>query len=485
MWPRRPATATASGSTPRSTVPTGRPSVIGCSAGSTPSPPAGSSTGPRGPPNLELIRGTARFVGDRRVIEVDGRSCWPPTQGPGGHRLPLPVMPPIPGLDEVRVHTSDTIMRLDRLPERLAIIGGGFIATEMGHVFSGYGSRGHPVQPLEHACCGPRTSECLQPVHRGLRPPGRPPPRPGARPGRTGGRRHPGSTAGRARSSRPTRCWWPPGRIPNSDLVDAEAGGLERPRRRHGSRSTTPWPPVVEGVWAIGDVSQRLPAQAPGQRRGQGGVLEHGPTRTSSATRRLPGRAPRRVQRSPGGDGRADRGAGERPPAGDFVVGRRDYGGTAYGWALEDQRLVRQGADRRSTLGCRSSAAHIVGPQAASLIQPLDPGHAVRPAGRGGHRLGTCSTSTRPSPRWWRTPCSTGWSSWGAGTGRPSASRLRADRPSNSRPGSRRYNGRSGKWIAGPTAVGEAALQLPAYPPVQQRFIRCCFRCDMRCGHVR
>jgi mycothione reductase len=53
----------------------------------------------------------------------------------------------------------------------------------------------------------------------------------------------------------------------------------------------------------------------------------------------------------------------------DFVVGRRDYGGTAYGWALEDTEsfakvLIHRGD--RQILG-----AHVVGPQASSLIQPL------------------------------------------------------------------------------------------------------------------
>ena len=52
-----------------------------------------------------------------------------------------PVVPPIPGLVETGFHTSDTIMRLDDLPEQLGIIGGGFISVEMGHVFSGLGAK--------------------------------------------------------------------------------------------------------------------------------------------------------------------------------------------------------------------------------------------------------------------------------------------------------------------------------------------------------
>ena len=37
------------------------------------------------------------------------------------------------------MHTSDTVMRLDALPPRMAVIGGGFIACEMAHVFAALG----------------------------------------------------------------------------------------------------------------------------------------------------------------------------------------------------------------------------------------------------------------------------------------------------------------------------------------------------------
>lgn len=51
-----------------------------------------------------------------------------------------PSIPPVKGLDQVDYHTSDTILSLTRLPEKIAIIGGGFIAAEYGHFFSAMGS---------------------------------------------------------------------------------------------------------------------------------------------------------------------------------------------------------------------------------------------------------------------------------------------------------------------------------------------------------
>ena len=45
------------------------------------------------------------------------------------------------GSTTCRFHTSDTIMRLDELPEHLIVMGGGYIASEMAHVFGSLGSR--------------------------------------------------------------------------------------------------------------------------------------------------------------------------------------------------------------------------------------------------------------------------------------------------------------------------------------------------------
>ena len=50
-------------------------------------------------------------------------------------------IPPIRGLDKVKYHTSDTVLKLTKLPESIAIIGGGYIAAEYGHFFSSMGSK--------------------------------------------------------------------------------------------------------------------------------------------------------------------------------------------------------------------------------------------------------------------------------------------------------------------------------------------------------
>ena len=52
-----------------------------------------------------------------------------------------PIIPPIKGLQDITYHTSDTILAMDRLPESIAIVGGGYIAAEYGHFFSSMGSK--------------------------------------------------------------------------------------------------------------------------------------------------------------------------------------------------------------------------------------------------------------------------------------------------------------------------------------------------------
>ncbi|MDV3244321.1 MAG: dihydrolipoyl dehydrogenase [Nitrososphaerales archaeon] len=51
------------------------------------------------------------------------------------------TIPPIKGLDAVGYITSDSAFHLTRLPESIAIVGGGYIAAEFGHFFSAMGSK--------------------------------------------------------------------------------------------------------------------------------------------------------------------------------------------------------------------------------------------------------------------------------------------------------------------------------------------------------
>jgi dihydrolipoamide dehydrogenase len=52
-----------------------------------------------------------------------------------------PAIPAIKGLEHIKYHTSDTILKMDILPKSIAIVGGGYIAAEYGHFFSAMGSK--------------------------------------------------------------------------------------------------------------------------------------------------------------------------------------------------------------------------------------------------------------------------------------------------------------------------------------------------------
>jgi mycothione reductase len=86
---------------------------------------------------IEVVKGEARFIGPK-LLDVEGRRLTADTIViAAGSR---PAVPSIEGLDEAAVHTSDDVMRLERQPERLLVIGGGYVAAELGHVFEALGS---------------------------------------------------------------------------------------------------------------------------------------------------------------------------------------------------------------------------------------------------------------------------------------------------------------------------------------------------------
>ena len=92
--------------------------------------------------NLTFLLGGGVFVGDRtiEVAMTDGS-----TRVVRGERVYIntgshTTIPPIPGLDTVNYLTSTSVMELDDLPTRLAIIGAGYIALEFAQVFRRLGS---------------------------------------------------------------------------------------------------------------------------------------------------------------------------------------------------------------------------------------------------------------------------------------------------------------------------------------------------------
>ncbi|RMD69075.1 MAG: NAD(P)/FAD-dependent oxidoreductase, partial [Gammaproteobacteria bacterium] len=93
-------------------------------------------------PSLEVIFGKATLLGPRRARvtpegevprEVDFQNAILATGS-------VPHLLPIPGVDLPRVMTSESLLDIDHLPERLVVIGGGAIGVEMAAIFHAFGT---------------------------------------------------------------------------------------------------------------------------------------------------------------------------------------------------------------------------------------------------------------------------------------------------------------------------------------------------------
>jgi mycothione reductase len=317
--------------------------------------------------NVTFFDGRARFVGPR---ELDVGAPETITADriviAAGSR---PVVPDLPGLSSVEFHTSDTVMRLPELPESMIIIGGGYIAAEFAHVFSAFGTsvtvlnRSDVLLRREDAEVAKRFTDLL----------GR---RVDVRlntsvtsvektdDGRV--RVHAKGPEGEPDPLDAEALLVATGRTSNGDTMDPARGGIDVDD--DGLIVVDPYQrTTAEGVFALGDVSSRQ--QLKHIANSDARVVQHNllhPDSMITNDRRF---VPRAVFSMPqvASVGLTEAEAAERGI--DYVVSKQDYGETAYGWAMEDNdHFVKLIADASSKL---LLGAHVVGPQASSLIQPL------------------------------------------------------------------------------------------------------------------
>ncbi len=297
-----------------------------------------------------IASGTDTFTADRIVLAAGSR----------------PHVPDIDGIADVGYDTSDTIMRLDEQPRRMVVIGGGAVAAEMAHVFDALGTqvtmllRGDRLLTTEE----PEIGHCLTEdfSRRGLDM------RLGVK--AVAARR---TDAGidlelsDGTAVQTDVLLVATGRTSNGDVLDLAAGGIDmdrwnRPLVDAHMRTN------VEGVWALGDLEahhQDLKHIANAHAK----AIRHNLVHPDDLVVPVVPNQPRATFTDPevASVGLLQ---AEAELAGHRVaVGRRDYAATAYGWALEDTTSFAKvvlDADTRLILG-----AHIIGPQASILIQPL------------------------------------------------------------------------------------------------------------------
>jgi pyruvate/2-oxoglutarate dehydrogenase complex dihydrolipoamide dehydrogenase (E3) component len=213
----------------------------------------GSERRLRATEGLDLVCGEARFVGPRTVA-VDGRNL---TAGQVFINVGCrPAAPDIEGIDRVGPLDSTSIMELDRVPEHLLVVGGGYIGLEFAQMFRRFGSRvtivqrGKQLLPLEDEDIARAVLEILQQDGIEVVLDARPRcagPLPG------GGVRLVVSAPGGDVTLEGSRVLLAAGRVPNTDGLDPMAAGINTDAKGFiavNERLET----SADGVWALGDV---------------------------------------------------------------------------------------------------------------------------------------------------------------------------------------------------------------------------------------
>ncbi|GEL26841.1 mycothione reductase [Pseudonocardia sulfidoxydans NBRC 16205] len=319
-------------------------------------------------PNVTTYLGHARFTGDRTlaVAPTDGGPVETITAdrvvvAAGGRpHVPDPI------LDAgVPYETSDTIMRIEKLPQRLVVLGGGYIASEFAHVFSAFGvevtlvARGGHLLRLADETLGrafttiaqERWDVRLNTVAQSART---------LDDGSVELTLTDGSVATGDVLLVAT------GRVPNGDLLDVAAGGIAtHPDGRvvvDDTQATS-----APGVWALGDVSSEYQLKHVANHEMR--VVQHNLLHPDEPRRTDHRFVPSAVFTEPqlAGVGLTE---AQCTAAGlDYVTKVQRFGDVAFGWAMEDTTGLCKLIAERGT--GRLLGAHIMGPQASSLIQPL------------------------------------------------------------------------------------------------------------------
>lgn len=315
---------------------------------------------------VTVLVGPARFTGPRTLtVRTD--------DGPvtlTGDQIVLatgsrPVLPDVPGLGEARPHTSDTIMRIATLPRRLGIIGGGDIGCELAHVFSALGVQVVQVETEPRLLAG-KDRDVAELFTRLARQ------RWDVRVGATLQRVHRDSDAIRLELEDGTvevdELLVVTGRRPNSDRLDLDGTGVEvddagRIVVDEYQRTT------AAGIWSLGDASSHEALKHAANQDAR--VVAHNVRHPDDLVRSDHRAVPQAVFSSPqvAAVGLTESAARDRGV--DLAVVSVPYADTAYGWALNADDagyFVKVLGDRATG---RLVGAHIIGPQAPALIQPL------------------------------------------------------------------------------------------------------------------
>ena len=274
-----------------------------------------------------------------------------------------PVIPHLSGLNETPFHTSDSIMRITSLPDHIVIVGGGFIAIEMAHIFGSFGSevtmilRGDELLREADSSIRERItriykdrftiypSEEIEQVS------------------------HAGKfliNLKKENAIEADELLIATGRYPNTGFLEPEKGGIECDEAGYVItdeylRTSAP------RVWALGDVTN--PLQLKHTANAEARIISHNLLNPENLLKIDRSVIPKAVFGNPQiatvGFTEDDLLNGGVP----YLKSIRDYSDTAFGWAMEDEQgFVKLLIDPSTRL---LLGAHIIGYQASTLIQQL------------------------------------------------------------------------------------------------------------------
>jgi mycothione reductase len=280
----------------------------------------------------------------------------------------FPSIPPIPGLSQVPYHTSDTILRIRELPRSLVILGGGFVAAEMAHIFGSFGvditiiSRGTLLAREDEDISREFTRQYSDRFTTYLNAQILE-----AASSSNGTVRIEARVDGEQIAVAADALLVATGRTPASKALALDVVGVDVDTAGYVVtdeflRTTAP------GVWALGDVSN--PAQLKHSANAEARIVAHNLVHPHDLRAIDLWPIPHAVFAGPqiasvGLTEQELRRVGTRG----YVTATHYYGDVAYGWAMEDTdnfcKLIAD-AETRLLLG-----AHIIGPNASMLIQQL------------------------------------------------------------------------------------------------------------------
>lgn len=324
-------------------------------------------------PNITVYDGDARFVGDREleIAMADGETRRVTADhvvlGAGAR----PTEHEVIARSGVPFDTSDTIMRIDQVPERLVIVGSGYIASEFAHVFSAMGSRvtmvvrGDALLRAQDVSVSEAFTQIASKSWNVLL-------------GRAiVGTSHTDGqftlTLDDGTGLECDRLLVAIGRTPNSDRLQLDAAGVEvRPDGRvitdEYLRTSAP------NVWALGDITSLYQLKHVANREAK--TVRHNLLNPGDLCPVDHTAVPAAVFTSPqiasvGLTEQAARAAGL-----DCAVNTHGFDEVAYGWAMEDTTgFCKVIADRTTGL---LVGAHVLGPNASLLVQQLAQAMAFR-----------------------------------------------------------------------------------------------------------